>query len=114
MVREKARISASQNDYPHNLSRGGYSLLNEKLLTQGLERLRADAIATGSDPDTITQEMVKPPTRAEQWKLAHIHRGTGEYMSQKNQEVGERAVSPFKLLINLIKVYSSKSIKHKI
>ena len=93
MKREKARLSASKNEYKHNLSRGGYVRQEEVLISQGLERLQSEAMAAGEDPNTITRDMVPLPNRAERWKLSHRYHGTGEYIIQGSQEIGKNIVS---------------------
>ena len=107
--REKAKLSASKNEYKHSLSRGGYVRQEEVLISQGLERLQSEVLAAGEDPNTITREMVPLPNRAEMWKLSHMYHGTGEYITQESQEIGKNIVSTL-MVSFILSIYSSNVI----
>ena len=76
------------NDYPHKLSRGGYNLLEKKVMDS---KIKASEEASQSDPSAIVSPP-EPLERHERWKLARIS-ASGEYMSDASRIVGEKIVS---------------------
>lgn len=73
----------SKNIYRHTLSRGGYELLEQKMINEKRQLLEASGESTLSD-DHIP--------RYETWKRARQKRG-GEYISEAARVVAEKIVS---------------------
>lgn len=72
----------AKNLYKHTLSRGGYDLLDEKILKEKRKILEASG-----DLDSIPE----PPSRHERWKRARQKQG-GEYTSEEARVVAEKIV----------------------
>ena len=75
----------AKNLYPHTLSRGGYDLLDQKMIDEKRKELEASG-----ESDCIPS----PPSRHDKWKRARQKRG-GEYTSEAAQVVAEKIVSIF-------------------
>jgi hypothetical protein len=75
----------AKNLYPHTLSRGGYDLLDQKMIDEKRKELEASG-----ESDCIPS----PPSRHDKWKRARQKRG-GEYTSEAVQVVAEKIVSIF-------------------
>ena len=75
-----------KNLIPHRLSRGGYDLLEKKIMEEKIKSLH----------DSSTSEDVlpppSPPSRHEKWKLARTKPG-GQMTSAKSEEIAHRIVS---------------------
>jgi hypothetical protein len=94
--RNKAKELVAANTYPHTLSRGGYKVLEERILTEK-QRLREEA--TAADPTLSFDGPPSPPKRHEKWKLARIKK-SGEYTSSSSQSVAEKIVSLVTFLLD--------------
>jgi hypothetical protein len=80
--RKKSKETQAKNIYPHNLSRGGYDFLEEKMI----------ACQQASDyPSTIVSPP-SPPTRHEKWKRARVKKTRG-YTMEETRVVAEKIVS---------------------
>jgi hypothetical protein len=75
----------ARNVYKHVLSRGGYSLLEEKMK---IERKLSKDDSTLTDDDRSPS----PPPREEKWKRARQKKG-GEYTTKEVEVVAEKIVS---------------------
>lgn len=82
----------AKNLYPHVLSRGGYRLLEEKIMK---EKSSSRDNSTLDDNDSPS-----PPSRHELWKRARQKKG-GEYTSKSTQEVAEKIVSKQRKIIQV-------------
>ncbi|CAI8602272.1 unnamed protein product [Vicia faba] len=78
---QKGKDNVAKNVYPHVLSRGGYRLLEEKIMK---EKSSSRDNSTLDDNDSPS-----PPSRHELWKRARQKKG-GEYTSKSTQEVAEK------------------------
>ena len=87
--RKKAKDIQSNNTCPHVLSRGGYQLLEERML---LDKQRQREEASASDPSISMVGPPSPPSRHEKWKQARIKK-SGQYTSKDSQSIAEKIVS---------------------
>jgi len=77
----------AKNIYRHTLSRGGYELLEEKMMKEKRKVLEA------SGDDTLSDDLsLSPPSRHDTWKRARQKKG-GEYTSEATKVVAEKIVS---------------------
>ncbi|KAK2409886.1 hypothetical protein QL285_045284 [Trifolium repens] len=79
---QKGRENVARNVYKHVLSRGGYSLLEEKMK---IERKLSRDDSTLTDDDRSPS----PPPREEKWKRARQKKG-GEYTTKEVEVVAEK------------------------
>jgi hypothetical protein len=108
--RNKAKEVAAANTYPHTLSRGGYKLLEERMLNDK-QRLREEA--TAADPSLSFDGPPSPPKRHEKWKQARIKK-SGEYTSSSSQSVAEKIVSGRTLLLDDIENLKILDVVNKV
>lgn len=83
--RKKAQMVQAKNLHPHRLSRGGYELLEERIMQDKLKKARE---ASQSDPALIV-DPPSPLTRHEKWKRAR-QKKSGEYTSEDARLVAEK------------------------
>ncbi|KAK7271448.1 hypothetical protein RJT34_27371 [Clitoria ternatea] len=83
--RKKAQEIAAKNCHPHRLSRGGYELLEERMMK---EKLEEQIKASQSEPSAIVSPP-SPPTRHEKWKRARQNK-SGEYTTEEARMVAEK------------------------
>ncbi|KAK7361797.1 hypothetical protein VNO77_03881 [Canavalia gladiata] len=83
--RKKGQQISAKNFYPHRLSRGGYELLQERLMDQKSKERQQSSEA---DPSTLLSPP-SPPSRHEKWKRAR-QKATGEYTSEPSRIVAEK------------------------
>jgi len=62
--RKKAQMIAQKNATPHKLSRGGYDLLERRIVEEKLKRQQVESGCA----ELIS--LPSPPSRHEKWKLA--------------------------------------------
>ena len=79
--RQAAQERQRLNDTPHLLSRGGYSLLSERLMQSKFESSGLENI-----------DDVEPPAQYELWKAART-KSDGQYSSQSTHLIVERIIS---------------------
>ena len=87
--RKKAKDIQSKNTCPHILSRGGYQVLEEKMM---LEKQRQQQEASASNPSVSMISPPSPPSRHEKWKQARIKK-LGEYTSTDSKSIADKIVS---------------------
>jgi len=85
--RKKAQAIQRKNETPHRLSRGGYLLLEQRIME---EKLKQQMDSTGSNEGPLNPP--SPPNRHEKWKLARTKPG-GQMTSEKSKIIAERIVS---------------------
>ena len=76
--------NVARNVYPHVLSRGGYRLLEERIMNEKTSSRDNSTLDDNGSPS--------PPSRHELWKRARQKKG-GEYTSKSTQAVVEKIVS---------------------
>lgn len=82
----------SFNKYPHKLSRGGYALLEKKMIQEKLKERQKSAGDSEVSPPS-------PPSRHEMWKRAR-QTPSGEYTSEETRLIVEKIVSKYVILIS--------------
>ena len=87
--RKKAKDIQSNNTCPHILSRGGYQLLEEKMMN---EKQKQQQEASASNPSVSMISPPSPPSRHEKWKQARIKK-SDEYTSADSKSIVEKIVS---------------------
>ncbi|CAL5200316.1 unnamed protein product [Lathyrus oleraceus] len=80
--RKKAQISSALNKHPHRLSRGGYELLQEKIMQEKLKQKYESLGDTVAAPPS-------PPTRHEQWKKARQN-ASGDFITEDTRIIAEK------------------------
>ncbi|XP_058753581.1 uncharacterized protein LOC131626757 [Vicia villosa] len=80
--RKKAQMVSAHNKHPHRLSRGGYELLQEKMIQ---EKLKEKQESLG---DSVVAPP-SPPARHEQWKRAR-QKPSGDYITEDTRIVAEK------------------------
>ncbi|CAI8592519.1 unnamed protein product [Vicia faba] len=80
--RKKAQISSFLNKHPHRLSRGGYELLEEKIMQEKLKQ------KDESSGDSVIAPP-SPPARHEQWKKARQN-ASGDYITEDTRIIAEK------------------------
>ncbi|XP_058780070.1 uncharacterized protein LOC131653803 [Vicia villosa] len=81
-IRKKAQISSFLNKHPHRLSRGGYELLQEKIMQEKSKQKDESLGDSVAAPPS-------PPTRHEQWKKARQN-ASGDYITEDTRIVAEK------------------------
>ncbi|XP_068497787.1 uncharacterized protein [Phaseolus vulgaris] len=85
-VRNKAKANQAHNDTPHLLSRGGYKLLEQRMLEEKI-KARSTSIEEMNSVDSLRPP--SPPLRHEMWKGARINT-LGTWSSKSTEETVER------------------------
>ncbi|XP_068503686.1 uncharacterized protein [Phaseolus vulgaris] len=88
-VRNKAKANQAHNDTPHLLSRGGYKLLEQKMLEEKI-KARYTSIEEMNSVDSLRPP--SPPLRHEMWKGARINT-LGTWSSKSTEQTVERVDS---------------------
>ena len=78
------------NDCPHLFSRGGYDLLEKKILDEKMKKRQHEAMMTENTPHL--EDPLSPIERHVKWKLARTKR-YGQMTSQAAQEIFDKIVS---------------------
>jgi len=73
---------------PHLLSRGGYKMLEQKLVEQNI-RAHSASIKEGNNVDSLNPQ--SPPSRHEKWKSVCL-KPLGTWTSQESQRTTEQIV----------------------
>nr|WNP90956.1 hypothetical protein [Medicago sativa] len=81
-IRKKAQMSSAHHTTPHRLSRGGYELLQEKIMQEKLKQ-KQDSLG-----DSVAAPP-SPPARHEQWKRAR-QKPSGDYTSEDSRIIAEK------------------------
>ena len=89
-IRKKAQEIQKYNHCPYLLSRGGYDLLEKKLLDKKRKKRQQKAILTENTP--LIDDPPSPIERHVKWKLARIKRYQ-QMTSQATQEISNKIVS---------------------
>ncbi|KAH1188510.1 hypothetical protein GmHk_U059442 [Glycine max] len=86
-IRKRAQSIQKHNDCPHVLSRGGYDLLEKKLLDQKRKRIQEEALL--SENAASLDEPPSPIKRHVKWKVART-RAVGNMTSESAQEIADK------------------------
>ncbi|KAH1254819.1 hypothetical protein GmHk_04G011173 [Glycine max] len=86
-IRKKAKESQKYNDCPHVLSRGGYDLLEKKLLDEKTKQRQQQALLT-ENPLFDPEEPPSPIKRHVKWKMARTKR-YGQMTSKAAKEISD-------------------------
>ena len=89
-IRKRAQAIQKHNDCPHLLSRGGYDLLEKKLLDEKREKLKEETFLT-ENPASV-DDPPSPIKRHVKWKVART-RASGNMTSKLAQEIADKIVS---------------------
>ncbi|GAU15583.1 hypothetical protein TSUD_108410 [Trifolium subterraneum] len=81
-IRKRAQMSCAQNKTPHRLSRGGYELLQEKMMQEKLKEKKETLGGSVAAPPS-------PPARHEQWKRAR-QKPSGDYTTEDTRIIAEK------------------------
>ncbi|KAL5166218.1 hypothetical protein HKD37_18G051224 [Glycine soja] len=87
-IRKKAKESKKYNDCPHVLSRGGYDLLEKKMLDEKTKQRQQQALLT-ENPLSDLEEPPSPIKRHVKWKMARTKR-YGQMTSKAAKEISDR------------------------
>ena len=87
--RKKAKELQSQNTCPHILSRGGYSVLEEKIM---MEKQKQKQTSAASDLSISMDDPPSPPSHHQKWKMARMKK-SGDYTSTDSKSIAEKIVS---------------------
>ncbi|KAL5177884.1 WD repeat-containing protein 91 [Glycine soja] len=87
-IRKKAKESQKYNDCPHVLSRGGYDLLEKKMLDEKTKQRQQQALLT-ENPLSDLEEPPSPIKRHVKWKMARTKR-YGQMTSKAAKEISDR------------------------
>ncbi|KAL5142700.1 hypothetical protein HKD37_09G025831 [Glycine soja] len=83
-IQKKAQEIHKYNDCPHVLSRGGYELLDKKLMDE--KRKRRDHLAEFTENPSLSLDPPSPVSRQLKWKMARTNR-YGQMTSVAAQEI---------------------------
>ena len=101
-MQKKAQAIQKQNTAPHVLSRGGYELLEKKVMDEKKKKqLKEDAQSRSTDT------VIDPPSpirRHVKWKMACTKK-TSQITFEAAKEIAEKIVGHFQLIIVIIYVY---------
>ncbi|KAH1209643.1 hypothetical protein GmHk_15G044117 [Glycine max] len=86
-IRKRAQSIQKHNNCPHLLSRGGYDLLEKKLLDEKRKRLEEEALLT-ENPASVN-DPPSPIKRHVKWKVAWT-RAYGNMTSESTQEIADK------------------------
>ncbi|KAL5131248.1 hypothetical protein HKD37_12G034166 [Glycine soja] len=86
-IRKRAQSIQKHNDCPHVLSRGGYDLLEKKLLDQKRKRIQEEALL--SENPASVDEPPSPIKRHVKWKVART-KAVGNMTSDSAQEIADK------------------------
>ena len=89
-IRKRAQSIQKHNDCPHLLSRGGYDLLEKKLLDEKRKRVEEESLL--SENPTSVDDLPSPIKRHVKWKVART-RAYGNMASESAQEIADKIVS---------------------
>ncbi|KAH1212859.1 hypothetical protein GmHk_14G040943 [Glycine max] len=104
-IRKRAQSIQKHNDCPHVLSRGGYDLLEKKLLDQKRKRIQEEALL--SENPASVDEPPSPIKRHVKWKVART-RAVGNMTSDSAQEIADKIVSsPICCNVHMFKYFGS-------
>ena len=105
-IRKRAQSIQKHNDCPHVLSRGGYDLLEKKLLDQKRKRIQEEALL--SENPASVDEPSSPIKRHVKWKVART-RAVGNMTSDSAQEIADKIVSsPICCNVHMFKYFVMK------
>ncbi|KAH1221215.1 hypothetical protein GmHk_12G034688 [Glycine max] len=86
-IRKRAQSIQKHNDCPHVLSRGGYDLLEKKLLDEKRKRIQEEALL--SENPASVDDPPSPIKRHVKWKVART-RAVGSMTSESAQEIADK------------------------
>ncbi|KAL5166349.1 hypothetical protein HKD37_18G051324 [Glycine soja] len=104
-IQKKAQDSQKYNDCPHILSRGGYDLLEKKLLDEKTKQRQQHTLLT-ENPLFDLEEPPSPIKRHVKWKMARTKR-YGQMTSKAAKEISDRIMSCSMIIINLELIFDS-------
>ncbi|BAT80616.1 hypothetical protein VIGAN_03020800 [Vigna angularis var. angularis] len=86
--RKKAQEFQKKNDTPHRLSRGGYQVLEEKLMAEKIKLREEQTLECDIEPRTNTSPP-SPPSRHVKWKRARMT-SSGQFTSESALQIAKR------------------------
>ncbi|KAL5177442.1 putative inactive shikimate kinase like 2, chloroplastic [Glycine soja] len=86
-IRKKMQEIQKNNDCPHLLSRGGYDLLEKKLLDEKIKKRQRDALMTENPP--LIEDPSSPIKRHVKWKMARTNR-YGKMTSEAARKIADK------------------------
>ncbi|KAL5134280.1 hypothetical protein HKD37_03G007469 [Glycine soja] len=89
-IKKKMQEIQNYNDCPHLFSRGGYDLLEKKILDEKMKKRQHEAMMTENTPHL--EDPLSPIERHVKWKLARTKR-YGQMTSQAAQEISDKIMS---------------------
>ncbi|KAH1226404.1 hypothetical protein GmHk_11G033068 [Glycine max] len=89
-IQKKAQEIKKFNDCPHILSRGGYELLDKKLMEEKSKRRHEEHLFI--ENPTLNVDPPSPVARHLKWKIAHTKR-YGQMTSEVAQEIADKIIS---------------------
>ncbi|WJX69378.1 hypothetical protein P8452_53631 [Trifolium repens] len=81
-IRKRAQMMVAHNKTPHRLSRGGYELLEEKMMQEKLKQKQESLGGSVAAPPS-------PPARHEKWKRAR-QKPSGDYTTEDARIIAEK------------------------
>ncbi|XP_028216688.1 uncharacterized protein LOC114398721 [Glycine soja] len=89
-IRKKMQEIQKYNDCPHVLSRGGYDLLEKKMMEEKMNKRQHDAMTTENTPNSA--DPPSPIQRHVKWVLARTKQ-YGQMTSKSAQEISDKIAS---------------------
>ena len=89
-IRKKMQEIQKYNDCPHVLSRGGYDLLEKKMMEEKMNKRQHDTMTTENTPNS--GDPPSPIQRHVKWVLARTKQ-YGQMTSKSAQEISDKIVS---------------------
>ncbi|KAL5134063.1 Pantothenate kinase 2 [Glycine soja] len=86
-IRKKMQEIKKNNDCPHFLSRGGYDLLEKKLLDEKIKKRQHDALMT--ENPALIEDPPSPIKRHVKWKMARTNR-YGKMTSEAARQIADK------------------------
>ncbi|KAL5172909.1 hypothetical protein HKD37_16G045569 [Glycine soja] len=109
-IRKRAQSIKKYNDCPHVLSRGGYDLLEKKLLDEKRKRIQEEALL--SDNPASLDDPPSPIKRHVKWKVAQS-RAVGNMTSESAQEIEDKILSsPICCSVHMFKYFVMTMTAH--
>ena len=95
-IRKKAQEIQKFNDSPHLLSRGGYELMEKKLMEEKMKTRQRQAECTENTPMVV--DPPSPIARHVKWKMARTNK-YGKMTSAAAQQISDKIVSAIKAFV---------------
>ncbi|KAL5141798.1 hypothetical protein HKD37_09G025080 [Glycine soja] len=89
-IRKKMQEIQKNNDCPHLLSRGGYDLLEKKLLDKKMKKRQHDTLMT--ENPALIEDPLSPIQRHVKWKMARTNQ-YGKMTSEAARQIADKIVN---------------------